>query len=202
MEEVGLLGKLGIDWKLFLSQAFNFFVLLGVLTFFVYKPLMTVIKERNKKIKTGLENWMPIEDMASFYFHGTRIYVKIDFAYRKGKRLVIVDWKTGKTEDVDMGIQLGCYALYASEKWKVATSNITALVYNLFAQKLQKTEMIDARINETEFRISTSMDAMKKKLVDENAEENLPLPEEQFPRTSNQRSCRYCNFQKVCMAVD
>ena len=153
-------------------------------------------------IKTGLENWMPIEDMASFYFHGTRIYVKIDFAYRKGNRLVIVDWKTGKTEDVDMGIQLGCYALYASEKWKVATSNITALVYNLFAQKLQKTEMIDARINETEFRISTSMDAMKKKLVDENAEENLPLPEEQFPRTSNQRSCRYCNFQKVCMAVD
>ena len=55
MEEVGLLGKLGIDWKLFLSQAFNFFVLLGVLTFFVYKPLLAVIKERNKKIKTGLE---------------------------------------------------------------------------------------------------------------------------------------------------
>jgi len=55
MEEAGLIGQLGIDWKLFLSQAFNFFILLGVLTFFVYKPLIKVIKERNQKIKIGLE---------------------------------------------------------------------------------------------------------------------------------------------------
>jgi F-type H+-transporting ATPase subunit b len=50
-----LLFQLGIDWKLFLSQAVNFFILLGVLTFFVYKPLLKVIEERNKKIKEGLE---------------------------------------------------------------------------------------------------------------------------------------------------
>jgi len=55
MEEVGLLGQLGTDRKLFLSQAFNFFILLGVLTLFVYKPLLSVIKKRNEKIKTGLE---------------------------------------------------------------------------------------------------------------------------------------------------
>ena len=50
-----LLDQLGIDWKLFLSQAVNFFILLVVLTFFVYKPLMKVIKQRNAKIKEGLE---------------------------------------------------------------------------------------------------------------------------------------------------
>lgn len=50
-----LLFQLGINWKLFLSQAVNFFILLGVLTFFVYKPLMKVIKERTQKIKIGLE---------------------------------------------------------------------------------------------------------------------------------------------------
>jgi len=50
-----LLNQLGINWKLFVSQAVNFFILLAVLTFFVYKPLMKVIKERNQKIKTGLE---------------------------------------------------------------------------------------------------------------------------------------------------
>src|SRR5450830_58651 len=50
-----LLFQLGIDWKLFLSQAVNFFILLVVLTFFVYKPLIKVIKERNKKIAEGLE---------------------------------------------------------------------------------------------------------------------------------------------------
>ena len=55
MEESGLIGQLGIDWKLFLSQVVNFFILLIVLSFFVYKPLLNVIKERNKKIKEGLD---------------------------------------------------------------------------------------------------------------------------------------------------
>lgn len=50
-----LLEQLGINWKLFLSQAFNFFILLLILRAFVYKPLIKVIKERNKKIQEGLD---------------------------------------------------------------------------------------------------------------------------------------------------
>lgn len=50
-----LLFQLGINWKLFLSQVVNFFILLLVLTFFVYKPLIKIIKERSRKIKEGLE---------------------------------------------------------------------------------------------------------------------------------------------------
>lgn len=55
MEEAGIIGQLGINWKLFLSQAVNFFILLIVLRVFVYKPLIQVIEKRNKKIKEGLE---------------------------------------------------------------------------------------------------------------------------------------------------
>lgn len=49
-----LFDQLGINWKLFLSQAVNFFILLFVLRAFVYKPLLAVIKKRNDKIKEGL----------------------------------------------------------------------------------------------------------------------------------------------------
>lgn len=49
-----LFEQLGINWKLFLSQAVNFFILLLVLRAFVYKPLLAVIKKRNDKIKEGL----------------------------------------------------------------------------------------------------------------------------------------------------
>jgi len=55
MEEAGIIGQLGLNWKLFLSQAVNFFILLIVLRAFVYKPLISVIEKRNKKIKEGLE---------------------------------------------------------------------------------------------------------------------------------------------------
>jgi F-type H+-transporting ATPase subunit b len=53
--ENALLSQLGINWQLFLSQAVNFFILLIVLTVFVYKPLMKVVKARNQKIKEGLD---------------------------------------------------------------------------------------------------------------------------------------------------
>ena len=55
MQDSGLLSQLGIDWKLLLSQAVNFFILLLILRAFVYKPLLVVIKKRNEKIKEGLE---------------------------------------------------------------------------------------------------------------------------------------------------
>ena len=50
-----LLFQLGIDWPLILSQMVNFGVLLIILTLFVYKPVIKIIKQRNAKIKEGLE---------------------------------------------------------------------------------------------------------------------------------------------------
>jgi len=50
-----ILNQLGIDWKFFLSQLVNFFLILVILTVFVYKPVLKIIKERNKKIKEGLD---------------------------------------------------------------------------------------------------------------------------------------------------
>ena len=49
------ISQFGIDWKLFLSQLFNFVVILIVLTFFVYKPVLKILKERNRKVKEGLD---------------------------------------------------------------------------------------------------------------------------------------------------
>src|SRR5580698_3729747 len=50
-----LLSQLGIDWKLLLSQAVNFFLLLIVLRIFVYKPLLQLLHDRRKRIEEGIE---------------------------------------------------------------------------------------------------------------------------------------------------
>lgn len=55
MEQASLFAQLGIDWKLLLSQVVNFAILLAVLTQFVYKPLLKVIKKRNERIQEGLD---------------------------------------------------------------------------------------------------------------------------------------------------
>ena len=49
------ISQFGIDWKLFLSQLVNFFLILIILRLFVYKPVLKILKERNKKIKEGLD---------------------------------------------------------------------------------------------------------------------------------------------------
>lgn len=50
-----LFHQLGVDWKLLLSQGANFLILLGILTFFLFRPLLKVLDERRKKIELGLK---------------------------------------------------------------------------------------------------------------------------------------------------
>ncbi len=49
-----LFSSLGVDWRLFLSQATNFLILLGIISFLVWKPLKAVLEERREKIELGV----------------------------------------------------------------------------------------------------------------------------------------------------
>ncbi len=49
-----LLTNLGIDWRLLISQGANFLILLAVLTFVLWKPLLKITEERRRKIELGL----------------------------------------------------------------------------------------------------------------------------------------------------
>ena len=56
-----LLHQLGIDGRLLLSQGVNFGIVLAVLTFFVYKPLVKILNERREKIEFGLRGAEVVE---------------------------------------------------------------------------------------------------------------------------------------------
>ncbi len=49
-----LFAAFGIDWHLLLIQAVNFGVLLVVLTYFLYKPILRIIDERRDKVAEGV----------------------------------------------------------------------------------------------------------------------------------------------------
>ena len=50
-----LFSQLGVDWKLLLAQAVNFGIVLAVLTFFLYRPLLKILRERREKIASGVK---------------------------------------------------------------------------------------------------------------------------------------------------
>src|SRR3989338_7402288 len=49
-----LFAQLGINWKLLIAQAVNFFLLVALLNYFLYKPLVKLINDRRQKIENGL----------------------------------------------------------------------------------------------------------------------------------------------------
>ena len=57
-----LLAKLGINWSLLLAQIVNFTILVGVLSFFVYKPLLAVLDSRRERIRKAMEDAAKIEN--------------------------------------------------------------------------------------------------------------------------------------------
>lgn len=57
-----ILNSLGIDPAVMIAQAVNFFVLLGILTFLVYKPVLKLLDERKERIQKAEEHAQLVED--------------------------------------------------------------------------------------------------------------------------------------------
>src|SRR5579863_2319766 len=49
-----LFAAFGIDWRLLIIQAINFVLLLAVLSYFLYKPVLRIIDERQRKVAEGV----------------------------------------------------------------------------------------------------------------------------------------------------
>jgi hypothetical protein len=50
-------------------------------------------------IATPTNNWIIPEELDTFDFEGTEIYVKLDFSIKEDSGLKIIDWKTGNPDD-------------------------------------------------------------------------------------------------------
>lgn len=56
-----LLVKLGINWQLLLAQIVNFGIVVGVLTLFVYRPLLNLIDQRRERVRKSMEDVQRID---------------------------------------------------------------------------------------------------------------------------------------------
>lgn len=56
---------LGIDWGMLIAQAINFAILVGALTWLLYKPVLKVIDERRDKIQKSMEQAKTVEKQAA-----------------------------------------------------------------------------------------------------------------------------------------
>lgn len=153
-----------------------------------------------KEIKReDIDKWLFLEDFLSFDFEGTKVYLSIDFAIKdKDNRVVLYDWKTGKERDVEMDVQLACYALYVLQKWNLSPDRIIIKKFNVALGKEDEFKATTQIIEDIKDYMRKSIEDMKNILKDR---ENNIAEEKNFPKTTNVKNCLRCNFKKVCDIV-
>jgi hypothetical protein len=145
----------------------------------------------------GRERWLTLEDLVSFQVGETSVYLRMDLAYRQEDgRVVIVDWKTGRSEGRFNEIQLAGYALCAVEHgWvKEPEELVTELAY-LAVPRYVRRGVDRAKVAHARSFIAKSAGNMKSLLLDPVA--NTARLED-FAMIERPRVCRRCNYRRLC----
>jgi hypothetical protein len=144
----------------------------------------------------GKDGWLEVEEFLSFHLDRIKIHLVIDCAVKEGNTVIIYDWKTGKILSEDLSIQLGCYALYAMEKWNLTPDSLQVVEYNLQANQANSFSVTGGEVEGMKGYIRGSVKDMQSLL--KNPENNIPLDEEQFSKVKDEQVSLRCNFRKVC----
>jgi hypothetical protein len=146
-------------------------------------------------VDTPGDRWLPIDKYASFRMDGVLLYVKFDFALRDGPRLTVYDWKTGKPTAEELR-QLTCYAMYATETWRVPMENTKVCAVHLQPQLETCEHLIGvSEMDELREYIRQSFKGMVSHL--RNPSRNIAALDD-FPMTGNLPRCLRCNFKGIC----
>lgn len=176
------------DWKRLYEQ-----VVEGGLRAFYASPTFEEIR------RTPRDRWLTVDELDSWVFEGTKIWVAIDFAYRDPEgRVQVLDWKTGKERGVDH-TQVGIYALYAQGKWSVPVEGVVGgLVYLVGAGGTTDHVSVKAdpaALEACQGEMRRSIGAMRAAL--EDPARNVAR-EPAFPRVEAREGCRRCPFRRPC----
>lgn len=142
------------------------------------------------------KDWLAVEALGHFHVDGVKVYAKPDVAVRDAKSGVffLFDWKTGK-ESAANDVQLAGYALYAVESWMAPPGSIETVLVYLKEGTVKSTTPDDALLAGARETIRASIGEMRALLAD--AARNVARKED-FPMTSDRRTCRSCFFRELC----
>lgn len=148
-------------------------------------------------LATPYINWKPVDTLDTFMVDDLKVWCAVDFAYTDQQGLLhIIDWKTGGENRITLRQQLGCYALFAMEKWLVPLDRIRLHgVFLLDGGRPSDYPVQPDLLVSVKDQILTSALAMKSKLRDPA---NNLAEEDDFPCQPSEYGCMQCNYRQVC----
>jgi len=80
------MGELGIAWQGLVAQLVSFFLLFGLLTFLLYRPVRRMLDERSERIRVSMEQAEQIKEKMTET--GEQVKEHLDAARREGQSMV------------------------------------------------------------------------------------------------------------------
>jgi len=176
------------------------------------------VKEIYAKVKSVLENllaskrfqWISKDAVAQSKewiiepdgFGETRInnykaFCKVDFLLPVEDKIYILDWKTGKPDDIKHPKQLTGYSLWANFNFGKEAKDIVPIDVYLYPVYSERNVKVDnASIENFAKTVEKETKDMYDYLADIN--KNIPKDKKEFPCTSNQFACKYCSYREIC----
>jgi PD-(D/E)XK nuclease superfamily len=176
----------GPEWKRLWDE-----VIEGSLRAFYASPIFGAVRA------TPRERWLAVDELDSWTFDATKIWVAVDFAFTDGDGVVhVLDWKTGRAREVDH-TQVGIYVLYAQQKWGASPDAIMGELVYLSTPNADRVSVSvgGEALEGCKDAMRRSISAMQARL--EDAMRNVARLE-QFPQLPERDRCRRCPFRRPC----
>jgi CRISPR/Cas system-associated exonuclease Cas4 (RecB family) len=126
-----------------------------------------------------------------------KAYCKVDFMLPNGRDIYILDWKTGKQDDLKHRKQLIGYSLFASFHFENKFDRIIPILAYLkdgYSEVLP--EISEADIEN--FKDDMYGDTKDMHRMNLDIENNTPLSKDEFTQTESESKCKYCEFKELC----
>lgn len=145
---------------------------------------------------TPTDHWLSVEELTSFMFQATKLWVALDVAVRQNGGVSVFDWKTGREREADR-LQLAVYALFASTVWGVSIPHLNLQDVYLQAGVIRPVAIDTTILDETRHVICESI-AQMRELLDDPTANTASI--DAFPMTENRSTCTSCPFKSVCFS--
>ena len=163
------LGELGLSWPTFLAQLINFTILLVMLYFFAYKPVMKMLDQRAQKIRDSIDETQKIKDQAAKA--EDEFKKRIDAVGRESQEVIAKAMRTGEEarQRAQQEAKVEAQAVVEKARQEIQHERDEAI------GELRQ-EFADLTIVAAEKVISKSLDkASHQKLIDQVLEESTTL---------------------------
>lgn len=128
---------------------------------------------------------------------GLKAYCKMDFLLPVKEDVYILDWKTGSKDEAKHKCQLMGYTAAANRNFNISWDRIFPRIIYLYPQY----EEYEIKVNPEElesFFEQIRIQTQQMYAFCSNAEQNIPLDIEAFPKNPSPPLCKQCRFRELC----